>query len=212
MKSGVSLNEQELLILQELMNIAFGSASADLEEVLDLSIDLRVPEAETVPVSELKDYIAGSMKLDDRSSMVEEKFWGEFSGSSILVFPEAVGKNLLSILSHPALESTAENQIGEMDQGVLLEVGNILIGACIGKISELLNTVVTYSPPYIELGKRSNLDFFVENFEPGSYAIILKTEFVFHQEHLNGRLMIITGQDSIAWMKAALNSFMEDYG
>ena len=74
MSSDNILNTTELLILQELMNIAFGSASADLEDVLDISIDLNVPAAEMVPVTQLKKYIQESMALTKKSSMVEEKF------------------------------------------------------------------------------------------------------------------------------------------
>ncbi len=208
MKSEALLNDNELLILQEIMNIAFGGATADLGEVLDLSIELQVPEAKIVPIPELESFIQKSMSLDEQSRMVEERFWGDFNGSAILVFPKGVGQSLVSILS---MGDFGSEDIKEMDQGVLLEIGNILIGACIGKISELLSTSVTYSPPFIESGKNSNLDFFVKKFEQDSSAIILKTEFIFHQKHLNSSLMIITNQDSIVWMKKSLQNFMESF-
>ncbi len=211
MKSENILNVTELLILQELMNIAFGSASADLEEVLDISIDLKVPAAEMVPVTKLKKYIQESMALNNKSSMVEEKFWGDFNGSAILVFPGEIQKNIISLLSAHDYPSTDMEHIDGMDQGVLLEIGNILIGACIGKISELLNTVVTYSPPNIGSGSSSDLEFFIDKFEKESSAIILKMEFAFHQKHLNGKIMIITSYNSINWLKSSLKHFMDSY-
>ena len=211
MKDGKFLDDHELLIFQELMNIAFGSASADLEDVLDISIDLRVPEAEMVPVSKLKKYIIKSMDLNDKSSMVEEKFWGDFNGSAILLFPGEIKRDLISILSSQDYCSTETGHFEGMDQGVLLEIGNILIGACIGKISELLKTVVTYSPPSIGSGSKSDLDYFIGKFEPASSAIILKMEFSFRQKSLNGKMMIITSYDSIYWLKDSLKKFMDAY-
>jgi chemotaxis protein CheC len=212
MKPEVFLTEHEQLILQEIMNIAFGSATADLEEILNLSINLKVPEVKVIPIHELKNYILESMNLDEQSRMVEERFWGDFKGSAILVFTEGVGKGLISMLSMGYVHSESTTELEALDQGVLLEVGNILIGACIGKISELLSTSVTYSPPYIESGKNSNLDFFVKKFEQDSSAIILKTEFLFSKKHLNSNLMIITNHESIIWMKESLQNFMESFG
>jgi len=172
MKSENILNVTELLILQELMNIAFGSASADLEEVLDISIDLKVPAAEMVPVTKLKKYIQESMALTNKSSMVEEKFWGDFNGSAILVFPVEIQKNIISLLSAHDYPATDMEHIEGMDSGVLLEIGNILIGACIGKISELLNTVVTLNGKIMIITSynsinwlKKSLKLFMESYE-----------------------------------------------
>lgn len=205
-------SEIEKQILQEIMNIAFGSASGDLEDVIDVSVVLHIPDVEMISVEELPDYLAKNISLNENSTVIEEKFWGDFSGSSILVFPESMSHNLISILSgQDELEGDDPVNIEMLEKGVLLEIGNILIGACVGKITELLKTVVTYTPPQATTGEREDFNHVLEDFQSDSAAIILKTFFTFKEHNLQGNLMVITSHQSILWLKNALNSFLEAY-
>lgn len=204
-------NEMEKQILQEIMNIAFGSASGDLEDVIDVSIVLNVPEIEMLPFNQLSQYFTENISLSDKSTVIEEKFWGDFSGSSILVFPDGMNKNLISILSGHDADDPDFPNLEILENGVLLEVGNILIGACIGKITELLKTVVTYTPPRISTGKKEDFNHILEDYRDDSAAIILKTFFSFEKYNVQGNLMIITSHQSILWLKNALDSFLDAY-
>ena len=203
-----NFNEMEKQILQEIMNIAFGSASGELEDVIDVSIMLHVPEIEMLPVKNLSNYLKENIILRETSIIIEEKFWGDFSGSSILVFPEGMNKNLISILSGQNME---EADAPGMEKGVLLEIGNILIGACIGKITELLKTGVTYTTPLASTGEKENFDHILVGYDKDSSAMILKTFFRFKEHNLQGSLLIVTSHRSILWLKNALNSFLEAY-
>jgi chemotaxis protein CheC len=204
-------NEMEKQILQEIMNIAFGSASGDLEDVIDVSIMLHVPEIEMLPVHKLSQYLKENISLSETSTVIEEKFWGDFSGSSILVFPEGMSKGLITILSGQNPDDSEDPGFEVLEKGVLLEIGNILIGACIGKITELLKTVVTYTPPQASTGEQEDFDHILEDYNSDSAAIILKTFFRFKEHKLQGNLMVITSHQSILWLKNALNSFLEAY-
>ena len=204
-------SEMEKQILQEIMNIAFGSASGDLEDVIDVSIILHVPEIEMLSINELPQYLQANIKLNKNSTVIEEKFWGEFSGSSILVFPEGMNKDLISILSGQNTDNVETTSIYKIEQGVLLEIGNILIGACVGKITELLKTVVTYTSPQASEGSNEDFNHIIQNYDPNSAAIILKTYFKFKDHDLQGNLMIITSHKSILWLKSSINSFLDAY-
>jgi len=210
-KSMTNFNEMEKQILQEIMNIAFGSASGDLEDVIDVSIVLHVPEINILPIKQLPEYMKKSVELNESSTVIEEKFWGEFSGSAILVFPENLSSDLLSILSGQDSNSFDTSDADIMEKGILLEIGNILIGACIGKITELLKTVVTYTPPQASTGETEDFDHLLEDYQSENTAITLKTFFKFKEHNLQGNLIIITSHDSILWLKTALDSFLEAY-
>jgi len=204
-------SEMEKQILQEIMNIAFGSASGDLEDVIDVAIVLHVPEIEMRTISQLPEYLTENITLNEFSTVIEEKFWGDFSGSSILVFPEGMDKNLISILSGQDENDFEASQSDILEKGVLLEIGNILIGACIGKITELLKTIVTYTPPQASTGEKEDFNHILEDYDEDSAAIILKTYFKFKEHDLQGNLMIITSHKSILWLKNSLNSFLDAY-
>jgi chemotaxis protein CheC len=92
-----------------------------------------------------------------------------------------------------------------------MEVGNILIGACMGKIAELLNDVLTYSPPIVYIGH--NAHDLLPNAIMSSYelTIALRTRFNFEKKDVLGFLFVLTSQESLNWLKKALNDYLEQF-
>ncbi len=204
-----SVDEKD--ILQEIMNIAFGNATADLAEVIDIYVQLSVPEIQILYIKELSDFLKSALKNAATTSIIEQKFQGEFKGSGLLVFPEKAGRCLVSILDNNKSNSSENTSTAALEKGALLEVGNILIGACVGKITELLNTFATYSPPQILQEKFNEDTLLAEFYDPLQTAIVMKTVFTFKQEDVDGLLLLLTNQESIGWLKKALNKFIESY-
>ncbi|MDD3294587.1 MAG: chemotaxis protein CheC, partial [Geobacteraceae bacterium] len=93
----------------------------------------------------------------------------------------------------------------------LMEIGNILIGACVGKITELLGDVVTYSPPKVVVENKPHDILPNKLFDPEYTAIVMKTLFRFDERNVNGFLFLVTTHESVAWIKQALAEFLERY-
>ncbi|MBU0991193.1 MAG: chemotaxis protein CheC [Proteobacteria bacterium] len=203
-------SEEEKDILQEIMNIAFGNATADLANIIDIYVVLNVPDIHVIGVGDLPKYLDETIKLKGESSIVEQKFWGDFNGSGLLVFPDRTGKDLISVLDHNEQE-TFERPLAILEQEMLVEIGNILIGACVGKVADLLDTFVTYSPPQAITQTGESKTTLIESFDLNQSAIIMKTVFEFEKKNINGFLLIITNSECIGWLRKALNAFMESY-
>lgn len=210
-EASVNFSEDERDILQEIMNIAFGNATADLAEVVDIYVMLSIPNIQVIGIGELPFYLKNTLKDDGESSIVEQKFWGNFKGSGLLVFPSGSGKDLLAFLDDRAEYHHESTAAATLEKGGLLEIGNILIGACVGKVSELLGTFVTYSPPQVLQGRASDYNYLIEHFDPMQTAIVMKTIFTFKEKDINGFLLILTNHESIGWLQKALHEFMDSY-
>ncbi|MBN2658094.1 MAG: hypothetical protein JXR86_13625 [Spirochaetales bacterium] len=211
--AGIPLfSNMEKQILQEIMNIAFGSASGDLENIIGLSVILHIPEVIILPADELAGFLASNLPLNENSSVVEQAFKGNFSGSALLLFPDEIQPRFLAALSgHKNLSEEGEADRERIREEVFLEIGNILIGTTVGKITELLKTSVTYKSPETATGKMEDFKHIPGHFKENSSAIILKTYFSFKDHGLKGTMMIVTSHKSVIWMKNALNSFLEAY-
>lgn len=203
-------SSEEKDILQEVMNIAFGNATADLAGVIDIYVVLSIPNIQVINIGQLPDYLKETVEPNADTTIVDQKFWGDFSGSGFLVFPHGASKDLITFLEDQHVEESSKPR-GIVAGEVLTEVGNILIGACVGKMSELLNTFVTYSPPRVLQGAQQEYDFLVDHFDPEQPAIVMKTVFKFKEKDINGFLMILTNQDSIGWLRKSLQEFMGEY-
>ena len=205
------LTDEEIEIFQEIMNIAFGKSAADLADVIDTHVVLSVPYIRIMHVTALPDYFREHVKDYKNISIVEQKFWGRFKGDALLVFSAGAGKELVSMLQHEEKSGFESDPVDILERETLMEVGNILIGACVGKIAELLKDVITYTPPMIIMEKYSCDAIYDSQYNPDGTAIVLKTDFSFDNGNVSGFLFLVTSQESIRWLKDALRIFIEQY-
>ncbi len=117
-----TISPEELDMLQEIMNIAFGKATADLAELIDIYVNLNVPAVRLISTAELPIYIKDEIKDLNDISTVQQKFWGGLKGSALLVFPAGVGKDLIGLLTGDHMESFASDPLDELEKGTLMEV------------------------------------------------------------------------------------------
>lgn len=207
-KSMITVEEAD--ILQEIMNIAFGRAASDLAECIDIFVVLSTPNIKLVRVNDLPEHLNMEIREFEKVSVVQQNFWGKFKGNAFLVFPADAGKRILSLFQGIDELTDSESNF-TLVRETFLEIGNILIGACIGKIAELLGDVATYSPPHITIEK-SLRGIVKDNMsEPDNLAIILKTVFEFNEKNVSGYMFIITKQESFSWLKAALRKFVDQF-
>ncbi len=204
-------SNDEKEILQEIMNIAFGNATANLADVIDIYVVLSVPDIQVINIGDLPEFINNAIDANGKTVIVDQKFRGDFNGSGFLVFPQKTSDDLESIFDDENNDSYENNTGAAREKGVLIEIGNILISACVGKVSELLNTFVTYSPPQILSGDSNDENSWLNNFGPNQAAIAMQTVFKFHKQDLKGFLLILTNQESIGWLRKSLNDFMNSY-
>ena len=205
------IGAEEKDVLQEIMNIAFGNAAAELAQVINIFVVLSVPYVQILRARELPEYIRSQVGDCESVSIVEQDFWGEFKGNAIMVFQSGAGRELAFMLNADDSDIFEPGATDRFESEILMEVGNILIGACVGKLAELLGDVIQYSPPKVLVENHTN-DALPQNlFDPGSSAIILRTMFRFNDKDIGGFLFLITSHESIAWLKGALADFMAQY-
>jgi chemotaxis protein CheC len=203
------LTEEERDTLQEMMNIAFGRAAASLAELISIFVTLSVPCVQLLRGAELTAYLDQVVGPKGEANIVEENFWGELQGSAFLVFPSGAGHQLVPLFGDE--DSLYEGEAREdVERDALLTTGSILIGACVGKLAELLGSRVSYSPAKLMTTRQTGKGHACL-WEPDSIAIVLKTDFAFCEESVEGFLFLVTSAESISWLKQALADFLAQY-
>ena len=192
--------------LREIMNIGFGRAAAILSDVINLQVVLSIPRIELIPAHEIYSAMGHETRKDSTYFVIEQYFLGELSGASYLFFPEWEGRRLVQVLSGQETPDPGTGDPNEMERESLLEIGNIIMGACVGKISELLENRVTYQPPQCitqpDRGSSATLQF------AGSTILLFQTLFSFRQENLTGFLFIATAESSLKRIRHAVDSYI----
>ena len=201
----IKLNEDERDCLQELMNIAYGSATATISEILDAFATLNVPKIQIIPASELKNYLKNKLFIKDEQFVATQLLNGDIAGENLFLINKSSAVNL-------AHEFELDNKhINDNElSDIVLEITNILSSTTIGKLAEELGTTVTFEPPSIQkIDSIDNLDNkFLEQYQQ---IIIISTELEFKDQKITAELLILTKDESILWLQNALNKILDEF-
>ncbi|MFH1147662.1 MAG: hypothetical protein V1736_08140 [Pseudomonadota bacterium] len=203
-----SLTETRQAFLEEMLNISFGRAAASLAERLNVFVTLDVPNAHEIEQTQISSLLEQRVGLEQDIIVVQQVFSGDFKGEVLLVVGADLVKQAVSIMSQEG--GFAPNlPVAELETEVILEIGNILIGACMGQFSGLLSKSVRYETPDVLLDKASIDNLHYTNQHTDKKALIVMTKFHLGEKALSGYLFILLDQRWFDAMYVAVDQFIE---
>jgi len=205
MSDNLTLNEDERDCLQELMNISYGSATAAIAEIIDRFATLSIPNIKTATLEEFKIYLKN--KLDHNSShyVTNQLINGTINGETMFIIDEKSTLNL-----GKEFELDEDELVDDELKDVVLEISNIITSTTLSKFAELIEASITFSPPTVKI--LHSIDEFNEHYaNEYSHIIIITTDIKFKEQNINGELLILSKDESILFMKSALNRLLEEF-
>lgn len=143
--------EDQLDACREMVNIAMGRAGENLAALLGEFIDLPIPNVNLIESNELSMAIA-EINRSDSVSAVSKGFISEgISGEALVIFNDTNSQNIVELLKYPPSASS-----DKLALEALMDVSNILIGACLNGLSEQLNVAFSHTHPVL-LGQHQGL-------------------------------------------------------
>ena len=136
MKSGgvlEKLTELEKDAMREVGYIGAGHAATALSKLVGQRVDVSIPVAAAVPLTQLPEMLGG---MEELVTGVYLPLTGDIEGSVLLVFPQRSALTLADLLMKR--EVGTATTLSEIDQSALKEVGNILSGNCLTALSQFL--------------------------------------------------------------------------
>lgn len=203
--SDIILDEDERDCLQELMNIAYGSATAAITEIIDAFATLSIPRIEIINSSELENHLANFTKQEDTYFLSTQQFNGEIAGENLFVIGKPSAKEIA--LQYGLEEDEMDNE--ELSD-IVLEITNILSSTTISQLSSDMNVEISFSPPSVNMIstlKDMNNDF-LKKYQK---VIIISTELNFEEQNITGELLILTTDNSILKIKEAIDKILEEF-
>ena len=200
------IDEELKEVLEELINIAFGSATAMIAALFDNFATLRVPNIGIVPIEDIQSTIMQGAETES-IYLTTQGFKGGFEGEIVFTLDNDSAKRMQAIIgsSDDLSGASSENDL-EIKQSVL-EIANILGCSCIGKLAELLESDVTFSPPSIDFTRQ-----ILTNLDQTRYSniIVVSTVLEFKDIQFIGRLFILFNKEMFEKLKGALEDFLEN--
>ncbi len=197
----MSLTELQYDILKEIITVGVGQGASVLNTMVNSHIQLNVPFLKILPFSEGQKAIENLS--NSRLSAINLPFKGDFSGNAEMVFPAEDASKLVSIFSG---EETDADDFDSIQSGALCEIGNIVLNAVIGSISNFLELSFKYAVPnYIE-GSAKNL-LPSNGYASDSVILIGRTHFSIEELMIEGNIVLFLEVGSFDKLLARIDSY-----
>ena len=191
--------------LTEIFNIGIGHAAGVLSELVNDEILLTVPE---LGVTRHTDFvkIAGALWTEP-ASIVRQSFQGPFKGDALLIFPARESLELVRIL---LAEPTPIETMTELEREALLEVGNIILNACLSCIADLLDQEITNALPlYLESDPAAMVNALIT--DPDWYVIFLRIDFTVKRQNMRGNILFVLDLPAADAFAEAVEKLVDRY-
>jgi len=198
----IEFNEDEVDFLQELLNVAFGSATAVVSDMLETFATLHIPQIEVVDTENLQDYINNNFDKTNQYFVFSQQFRGDFEGEAVFISDLDSLKNLYLSL----------NSKNEEIEDIIESTGeliNVVNSATIKNIATQLEKDVFFSKPSIKSVISSEI---ISNTNLSNYQtiIIVSTVLDFRDENFQGTLYILLKPKTVQLIKDSAELFFEE--
>lgn len=194
----ISSDQKE--ILGELINIAFGSATSLIADLFDNFATLRIPLIDVISIDEINQ-VAKEGVDSDKFYTTTQQIKGSFQGEIVLVVGENSARNMQLVIGEG--DSCDETNLLQN----ILEIANILGSSCMGKLVELLDSEIGFSPPSIR-----HTDLVVQDVSESPYTqvITISTVLEFQELNIKANMVIMFGDEMYIKLGDALDNFLEN--
>ncbi|MBF0319278.1 MAG: hypothetical protein HQL01_05690 [Nitrospirae bacterium] len=209
----VSFTEDESDLLKEVFNLAMGQAGAGLAELLKSFVDLSVPgiriiEAEKVVATVLEESVfspADSVTALRQSFSLDNNIDGE----AIVIFNEQTIQTISGIFGIDDISGHAQ----EIE--IMLEMSNIMAGACLNGISNQLFTKdMSFNPPAVLAEKVELIKFVYSAFQRSllkwEYTMMARITFNLKDKTFKSDLLIFMSEQMIEAVQKALQKMLSE--
>ena len=188
--------------LTELINIGYGRAAAALSELTGRRIILDVPKVAVFPIDQVGAALSGVLRGEVAS--VHQVFSGPVAGHALLLLDHEAAMLLNSLL----LDQPPAGRLDATAREALIEVGNIVLNACLGVFGNLLQVQVTFAVPRLHLesvgGVLNSISVHEEELQ---YALMVHTRFCLKDSDVSGYLVIVLGIASFSRLLGELEKW-----
>ena len=187
-----NVNEQYFDILKEIGNIGAGNATTAISNMLNIKVDMQVPQVKLLTFQELGGAISAE---DDIIAGIYLEVTGDIGGSMMFLLKMDSAHYLVnSLMGRP--EDYAE-EFNEMDLSALKEIGNIITGSYLSALSSLTRLTITSSVPFLAIDMAAAILSVpaIQFGQFGDNALLIETEFG-DDVKINGFFILLPEIDS----------------
>ncbi len=191
--SDIEVNELDMI--GEVANVAMGRAADLLAKLLGHFIKMPIPNVNMLEVSELR-MALNQIDHNAELSAVCQGFIGSgIAGEALLIFNDSSYTDIAELMKYDEqLDAAAQIEM-------LMDISNIMIGACLNGISDQLDLNFSQGYPVV-LGRHVNIEGLLnKNVLTWEKILTIEMGFAIEDCNINADLLLVFTEDSLMTLK-----------
>ncbi len=198
-----NLSDEQRDILQELMNVAMGQGADRLARLTETFVTLSVPRIHPVDVSKT-DLLDDLMIASQPAIITRQSFLGRLRGEVLVCFGENGAGQLAELMGYEGEEK------GSIQDELMLDVTNILTGACINGLAQQVDIKVSYGTPALLSRGRTLQEVLGSQEFRGQQALVLEIHFEVATHSFYCDLLVCITEDTAVTVIEAIDRLLND--
>lgn len=196
------LSELQQDALVEMFNVGVGHAAAAMSRIVNEEVTMSVP---TVSF-ESRANVARTLGSDEgrRICAITQEFKGAFDTEAFLMFPE---EKSLEIVRLMVGQSLTLEELGEMEQEAMSEIGNIILNSCMATLANASGREWHGSLPTYHVGTGQGI-LGGSGKEWDGVVLTLKIDFNIERHHIFGYVAFLLDMPALQDLQQYIDSYL----
>ena len=188
---------------QEIANVAMGRAGDLLARVLDVFVVLPIPNVNFIEVSELSMALSAIENRESTSGICQGFIGAGVSGEALLILNDSGFKDIAALM----------NFQDEVDAGseleLLMDLSNVLIGACLNGISEQLDMTFSQGHPVVLGLHRKVSDLISSNANKWKKTLAIEISYAIENYNIKCDLLLLFTEQSMETLNNKISYLLD---
>ncbi|SFV16318.1 chemotaxis protein CheX [Pseudoduganella namucuonensis] len=202
----MTLTELQHDALVEIFNIGVGQAAASMSGIVNEEVTMSVPSISFLNRAEAAALLGGKNKQDQgqRICGVSQHYEGAFQTEAILMFPEDKSLEIVRLMVG---ESVPLEQLTEMEQEAMSEIGNIILNSCVGTLANIFQRELEGSLPVYHVGTSEEI-LSASGSAAEAVVLMLHIDFILEMHQIHGYVAFILDISALNDLQEQINLYL----
>jgi chemotaxis protein CheC len=196
------LTELQHDALVEIFNVGVGQAAAAMSRIVNEEVAMSVPMVVFQSRAEVAQTLGSSEGR--RICAVAQQFEGAFNTEAFLMFPE---EKSLEIVRLMVGQSLSMEELSEMEQEAMSEIGNIILNSCMATLANASGRELQGSLPMYRVGTGNDILG-----DPGKewdgVVLTLKIDFNIERHEIHGYVAFLLDVPALQDLRAYIDEYL----
>ena len=189
---------------QEIANVAMGRAGDLLARLLNVFVELPIPNVNLIEVSELSMALSAIEREHSTSGICQGFISAGISGEALLILNDSSFQDVAKLMDYQQ----------DLDQGaeleLLMDLANVLIGACLKGLAEQLDVSFSQGHPVV-LGQHRNVsDLIANNSTKWQRTLAIEISYGIENYPIKCDLLLLFTEESMKTLNNKLAYLIEE--